>query len=295
MNRKTVLMAALGAAGLGLLILATRARRVPELLRPQALQERGSPTTAAVLHPAAPSPELLALGERIRNLEERTLELDVRREEERERETQRIAPKARGMARGHAARWSGEYKLRKDQVPSLERLFERWITEDSLRGDYGSFDPGTFQAREAEIRGLLTPEQLAAREKAVREQIPEIWASLSWAISRLRDGMEVGPLGLGPPALWRGKDYMRGYEWNEKQVALKAGVPPLPPGDPNLLGECPPIPDGMLLADAHELGLLGLWRRAQSRAQSLLTAQQFDHYSELLPPREDPPGFHHGY
>jgi len=242
-----------------------------------------------------------ALEEKIRLLEERTTELQTRRDraaaEEKEKELQLRVADARATAKAYTGRWILEFKLTDSQRGPMISLFEKWLCEDAARGEYGALDVHSFEARESELRSHLTTEQQQARHDAVRDQILDLWKSLAISVSRLRQGLDPGFLMMGPPwtpasrALADQTLRIPLEQLGNGDVDLST---PSPPPDTSLLGECPSIPDSVLLADAHELGILGLWRKAEPRVRSLLTADQMKEYAKLVPTREDP-DFHHGY
>jgi hypothetical protein len=306
MNLKVGLGILVGVTALGTLFIVGSRRSRPDATP--------APITAAVpstqRKPAIAGPvvasalletPLDALDRKVRLLEEKTKELQARRDraaaEEKEKELQLRVADARGSAKACTGRWMSEFKLTDAQRGPMHSLFEKWLCEDVARGEYGALDRRTFEARESELRSLLTPEQLQARHDAVRDQIGDVWKSLAISVSRLREGLDPGFLMMGPP--WtpasraRADELMRSTEQWRRLAGVDVSTPS-PAPDTSLLGDCPAIPDSVLLADAHDLGILGLWRKAEPRVRSLLTADQLEKYAKLLPTLEDP-NYHHGY
>lgn len=300
MNSKMLVLAAALVALAALL--AVWSRREPA---PAAVPAKAAAAPTAVAAPAAAPPDPVAAGleEKLKLLEARARELGAAREEregeEKEKERRRAATYRRALASSSTGRWVSDLQLTDEQRVTMRQLFERWFQEDEARGEYRSLDRGTFEAREADLRGVLTPAQLQARCEMVRDQIRDLWKTLSSSVSLLRDDQEVSPLFLGEP--WSPGSRARADRMMKQIESIRALSPeapappsPVPLPDPVLLGECPPIPEGMLLADAHGLGILGLWRQAEPKARALLSPAQFENYAKLLPGAENPV-YHHGY
>jgi hypothetical protein len=294
-----------GMAALGTLFIVGAGRSRSDATPPALPSTRKMPATAGPVV-ASVLPEktpLEALDEKVRLLEERTKELQARRDraaaDNKEKDLQAQVFIARESAKGTTGRWMSDYKLTDAQRGPMHRLFEKWLCEDAAGEESRDLDARTFQARESELRSLLTPEQLQARHEAVKGGIEDLWKSLGICVSRLQEGLHPGFLMLGPP--WTPESRALA----DRQLLSPLGLPqrealdvstPSTAPDPNLLGECPAIPDSVLLADAHDLGILGLWRKAEPRVRSLLTADQLEKYAQLLPSNSNlSPHYRHGY
>jgi len=294
-----------GVAALGTLFIVGAGRSRSDATPAAAPSTRKMPATdgpvlASALLEKTP---LEALDEKVLLLEERTKELQARRDraaaDKKENELQVQTFIARESAKGYTGRWMSDYKLTDAQREPMHSLLEKWLCEDAAREEYRALDARTFQARESELRSLLTPDQQQARHEAVKGGIEDLWKSLAIEVSRLREGLHPGFLMMGPP--WTPESRALA----DRQLLGPLGVPqpegldvapPLPPPDTSLLGECPAIPESVLLADAHDLGILGLWRKAEPRVRSLLTADQLEKYAQLLPGNSNlSPHYLHGY
>jgi hypothetical protein len=301
MNSKAIGFLALGAAILGCLFIVASARRGP----PDATRASAATTSPPAFAPPsgdlAKGPTSDALDEKLRRLEERAKQLQSERDEraleEKEKRLKLVVAEAKVLAKSCAAQWISGYNLTDAQRGPLLSLFERWLAQDAAREQYRSLDRATFEAREADVRSLLTPEQQLARHAAVKEQIQDVWKSLSNSVSCIQQDQDPGFLMMGPP--WTpasraaSAHLLKQFEELQSRSIPQSGSAP-PAFRPDFLGECPPIPDTVLLADAHDLGILGLWRQAESRARSLLTPAQQENYDKLLPKAENPV-YHHGY
>jgi hypothetical protein len=300
MNTKSIGLLVLGAAVLGCLFMVAT-RREPPAARRVVAAEPKPPPSARPSGDLARGPTIDALDEKVRRLEDRAKQLQSEREElaleEKAKQLKLKAADAKVMAGSCAGRWMSGYKLTDAQRGPLLGLFERWLAQDAAREQYRSLDRATFEAREAEMRSLLTPEQQIARHAAVKEQIQDVWKSLSNSVLCIQQDQDPGFLMMGPP--WTpdsraaSAHLLKQLEELENRSRAQSGSPP-PAFRPDILGDCPPIPDTVLLADAHDLGILGLWRQAESRARSVLTPAQQENYDKLLPKMENPV-FHHGY
>jgi hypothetical protein len=300
MNSKTFVPAALLLVALAAFV-AVRSRREPP---PVALTAIPAPAATAepAVAPPAPRPTAAALEERVRRMEERTRELRLSVEEAGDSEKRRVQENQRlsrqSMAAGYTGRWVTDLQLTDDQRRMTRRLFDRWLEQDEARGEYRRLDRATFEAREAELRAMLTPPQQQARADMVRDLIRDTWQTLACSVSEIRDGREATPLFLGEPSSPASRALGEKLLKHVAELQALNGSEPVPSSspapDPALLGDCPPVPDGLLLPDAHDLGILGLWRQAEPKARSILSPEQMKKFSELLPTDENP-YFHHGY
>ena len=301
MNSKTLVLAAAALVALAALV-AVWSRREPA---PAAVPAKAAAAPTAIAAPAAARADPVAAGleAKLRLLEARAREFGAAREEregeEKEKEQRQAASFRRSLASSSTGRWVSDLQLTDEQRVTMRQLFERWFQEDDAREKYRSMDRRTFEAREAELRGVLTPAQQQARCEMVRDQIRDLWKTLSVSVSLLREDKDVSPLFLGEP--WSPGSRARADQLMKQIESIRALSPetqappaPEPLPDPALLGECPPIPEGMLLADAHDLGILGLWRQAEPKARALLSPAQLENYAKLLPESENPV-YLHGY
>ncbi len=301
MNAKAIGWLALGAAALGCLFIVAGARREPSSETRTPEVERKPPPAAEPAVPLAKGPTIDSLEQKVRRMEEQAKQVQSERDlvalEEKDKERKLRVDSSRGMAISCAATWMSGYKLTDAQRGPILNLFERWLAEDAAREGYRSLDRSMFQAREAELRSLLTPEQQLARHTSVKEQIQDVWKGLSNSVYCIQQDKDPGFLMMGPPWTPESRAAAAALLKQVEEIRTRAGLDTgasAPTFRPDFLGDCPPIPDTVLLADAHDLGLLGLWRSAEPRARSLLSSTQQEKFDNLLPKVENPV-YHHGY
>ncbi len=242
-----------GAVALLWAVLASREEpRFRTALRPPAAEPAAAVREEAAPLPDAPRrPAALAvdsaddygiLRDRIRRIEERLLDLDLRRaalatanqDLERQIREKSSEASARVMADWRVRSLEALLGLGADQKRALADLWTRWGKEDGGR----PADRATWLSREGEVRPLLTAEQAAALHENAALQARQQWAFM---------GNTLGS--------------MAGATRDEQTRIQQA------------LGELA-IPSTMLLPEAYGADWPTMMKQASGLAQPLLSADQ---------------------
>lgn len=207
----------------------------------EAPKEAGTPRPAAAPLPAA-GPENAAIQARVRQLEERLLELEAKRDEiaaaNRELEKQVTEKWAEASARTTAEwrvkSWETLIALGESQKQSLIELCTKWGREDAGR----PAGRDAWVARETELRSRLTVEQAARLSENSATQSGRMWSNMGRSL-----GSMVGAT-------------------KDEQTRIQQTL-----GDLRL-------PADMLFPEAHGGDWPGLLREATARARPMLTPEQ---------------------
>lgn len=258
MPKKAILVVAPGILGALVLAWAAFAARPEEGTakaspsRPAPTRHEGAPAAsprepatfrpAAAMLPAAGPTEHPAIQARVRQLEERLLELEAKRDEiaaaNRELEKQ-VTDKwaeasARSTAEWRVKSWETLIALSESQKRSLVELCTKWGREDAGR----PAGRDAWLARETELRSRLTVEQAARLSENAAVQSGRMWSNMGRSL-----GSMVGAT-------------------KDEQTRIQQTL-----GDLRL-------PADMLFPEAHGGDWPGLLREATARARPLLTPEQ---------------------
>jgi hypothetical protein len=249
------LLVASGAAVLLWAALASREEPGPKAPSPKARRVEPAPADPEA-PPAVPSPaqrraaaavergsdDYGVLHERIQQLEERLLDLDLRRNAlavanqdlERQIREKSAESSARMMADWRVRSLEGQLGLSAAQKQALTELWTKWGREDAGR----SADRASWLSREADIRSRLTAEQAAALHDLASLQARQQWSSLGTTL-----GTMVGAS-------------------RDEQTRLQ-----------QTLGELP-VPNTMLLPEAYGADWTAMMKQASGLVQPLLSSDQ---------------------
>ena len=206
MSRRTILGSALvGLGGVALLwaALAARAEPEPKAARvvskspkartadpspevPSPMQDSAPPAAAASTAPVEVGDANAAIRERIRKMEDRLLELELRRNaltEGNQGLEQQIQEKSTEAWAGRMAEWrvrSLEFLLGLSdaQKQSLLELWTKWLKEDGGR----PAGRERWLSREVDLRSRLSVEQASKLQESVSAQSRQMWTNLGASI-----------------------------------------------------------------------------------------------------------------